>query len=401
MKYIIVLGDGMADDYVPSISGTPLEKADISNARALAKHSKIGLVKTVPDGFKPASDVANLAVMGYDPAKFYSGRSPLEALSIGVDMADSDVSYRMNLVTLSSDEPFENKRMLDYSAGEITTAEAKVLVDCVSKNLGTDVLHFYSGISYRHCLIINGGVADDALTPPHDISGRVIGEYLPSGVYKDLFTDIHKKAYEILSHHPVNVKRVENGKSPANCVWFWGGGVKPALTPFYDKTGLKGSMISAVDLLKGIGRAADMNVVELKGATGNWDTDYKAKGLACLNALENSDFCYVHVEAPDECGHRADAKMKLYSIGMIDKDIIGTIIKGMNDKHEDFALMFLPDHPTPVKLMTHTRDAVPFLMYSSKCNLGRFDDFNEKVARDSGIYYENAPSLFDDFLSLK
>lgn len=401
MKYVIVLGDGMADEYIPSISGTPLEKANIENARKLAKTAKIGLVKTVPDGFKPASDVANLAVLGYAPEKYYSGRSPLEALSIGVDMKDTDVAYRMNLVTLSTEQNFSDKTMVDYSAGEISTAEAAVLVAHIKKHLETDSLHFYPGVSYRHCLIINHGVVDDEVTPPHDITGRKIKDYLPKGVYKDLFLDLYEKSYALLENHPINEKRKKEGKNPANCIWFWGGGVKPALTQFVDKTSLRGAMISAVDLLKGIGKGAGMDVIEVNGATGNWDTNFSGKGEAALKALETNDFCYIHVEAPDECGHRGDAERKVYSIEMIDKDIIGTIVNGLTAKHEDFALMFLPDHPTPCSIKTHSRNPVPFLMYSSREKLGENNDFNEKTANDTGVFYADAPSLFNDFIKLK
>lgn len=282
MKYVIVLGDGMADEYIPSISGTPLEKANIENARKLAKTAKIGLVKTVPDGFKPASDVANLAVLGYAPEKYYSGRSPLEALSIGVDMKDTDVAYRMNLVTLSTEKNFSDKTMVDYSAGEISTAEAAVLVAHIKKHLETDSLHFYPGVSYRHCLIINHGVVDDEVTPPHDITGRKIKDYLPKGVYKDLFLDLYEKSYALLENHPINEKRKKEGKNPANCIWFWGGGVKPALTPFVDKTSLRGAMISAVDLLKGIGKGAGMDVIEVmvRQATGTLTFRAREKPLS-------------------------------------------------------------------------------------------------------------------------
>lgn len=401
MKYVIVLGDGMADEFIPSISGTPLKKANIENARRLAKNAKIGLVKTVPDGFKPASDVANLAVLGYSPEKYYSGRSPLEALSIGVDMKDTDVAYRMNLVTLSDEDKFEDKTMVDYSAGEISTEEAAVLVEHLKRTLETDTLHLFAGVSYRHCFIVNDGVVDDEVTPPHDITGRKIKDYLPKGYYKDLFIGIYEKAYDCLKNHPINQKRIKEGKNPANCVWFWGGGVKPKLTSFVEKTGMHGAMISAVDLLKGIGRGSGMSVISVKGATGNYDTNFKGKGEAALDALKTHDFCYVHVEAPDECGHRGEIENKVYSIEMIDKDIIGTIVNGLNERHEDFALMFLPDHPTPCSIRTHSRNPVPFLMYSSREKLGDNNDFNEDVAKNTGIYFDNAPSLFDEFVSLK
>ncbi len=401
MKYVIILGDGMADEFNEKLGGTPLSKANIPNVSRLAGSAEIGLVKTVPDAFKPASDVANLSVMGYDPVVSYSGRSPLEALNIGIDMADTDVAYRCNLVTLSDDEPFENKKMVDYSAGEISTAEAAVLIKYIDKNLGTDKLHFYAGVSYRHCLIVNDGAVDNEVTPPHDISGRVIGAYLPKGVYRDTFIDLYKKSYELLKNHPLNLERVKAGKRPANCIWFWGGGVKPNLQNFYQKTGLHGAIISAVDLLKGIGRAAGMQVINVAGATGNYDTNFKGKGEAALDALADNDFCYVHIEAPDECGHRGEIDNKIYSIEMIDKEIVGTVTRGLESRGEDYALLFLPDHPTPVKLMTHTRTPVPYLMYCSKKALGANAAYNEEIAEKSGIYIDAAPKLFQKFISLK
>lgn len=401
MKYVIVLGDGMADEYNADLGGTPLSKAKLKCVKKLAENAEIGLVKTVPDRFKPASDVANLSVMGYDPNVSYSGRSPLEALNIGIDMKDTDVAYRCNLVTLSDDLPFENKKMVDYSAGEISTAEASVLISYINKELGSDKLHFYSGTSYRHCLIVSEGSVDDLVTPPHDISKRTIGDYLPHGQYKDLFIDLYKKAFNLLKNHPLNIERVKNGKNPANCIWFWGGGVRPDLQHFHDKTGLSGAIISAVDLLKGIGRAADMEVINVEGATGNYDTNFKGKGLAAVDALKRNDFCYVHIEAPDECGHRGEIDNKIYSIDMIDSQIIAPVVKSLTDKNEDFALMFLPDHPTPCKLMTHTRAPVPYLIYYSKKTLGHNKDYNEEIAKNSGIYYDNAPALFDKFISLK
>lgn len=398
MKYIVVLGDGMADYPIESIGGTPLEVANIPNINALAQKSEIGLVKTIPDGFSVGSDTANMSVLGYEPAKYYSGRSPLEALSMNLELGELDIAIRCNLVTLSDDEVFEEKTMVDYSAGEISSAEARVLISDLGKRIGDDVFSFNAGISYRHCLIIKGGSMDSILTPPHDISGQKIKNYLPKGVYADKFLSFYKFSYDFLSKHPVNLNRVRQGKKPANCIWLWGAGTKPHFDSFYSRYHKKGAVISAVDLLKGIARAADMQVVDVEGATGNWDTNYKNKALAALDALKTNDFCYIHIEAPDECGHRGELENKIYSIEQIDSQIVHTIVEGLSG--EDFALLILPDHPTPMATRTHARDAVPYLMYSSKKCLGRNSAYNEKVAGESGIFYADAPQLMQKFLSI-
>lgn len=396
MKYIVVLGDGMADYPIESIGGTPLEVANIPNINALARVSEIGLVKTIPDGFSAGSDTANMSVLGYDPAKYYSGRSPLEALSMNIKMDETDVALRCNLVTLSDEADFAKKTMVDYSAGEISSAEAKVLINDINKLLGDSDFSFYSGINYRHCLIIKDGKMDNVLTPPHDISGKTIGQYLPKGFYGDKFLKFYKQAYELLSKHPINLDRISHGKKPANCIWLWGEGSKPHFDSFFDKYQKKGAVISAVDLLKGIAIAADMQVIDVVGATGNWDTNYKNKALAALDALNSNDFCYIHIEAPDECGHRGELQNKIYSIEQIDKEIVHTIVEGL--RGQDFSMLILPDHPTPLATRTHAKDAVPYLLYSSGKKLGNNTGYNEKVASESGIYYENAPKLMQRFL---
>jgi proposed homoserine kinase len=400
MKYVIILGDGMADYPIENIGGTPLSVAKIENINRLAKTSMIGLVKTVPDGFAAGSDTANLSVLGYDPRVCYSGRSPLEALSIGIDMAADDISFRCNLVTLSEDEPFENKTMVDYSAGEIGSDDAAVLIRAIDKEFGSAIMKFYAGVSYRHCLIMKGGKVDDGLTPPHDISGRKITNYLPSGVYAEKFRDLYKRANAFLSKHPINLERIKNGKNPANCIWLWGAGTKPKLSPFAEKYGKTGAMISAVDLLKGIGKAADMKIINVEGATGNYDTNYKNKGLACLEALKTCDFCYVHIEAPDECGHRGEIGNKIYSIEHIDTEIVKTVVDGLTERNEDFCLLLLPDHPTPIAVKSHTKDEVPFLIYSTKRRFDGAPAYNEAEAKATGIYIEFAPDLMEFFTSL-
>ena len=397
MKYIVVLGDGMADRPIAELGGkTPLEVANKPNIDALAKSSELGLVKTVADGMKPGSDVANLGVLGYDSAIYYSGRSPLEAVSIGVEFTPEDVTYRTNLVTLKGEGDYSSMIMEDYSAGEITTEEARELILAVEKELGREGLHFFPGISYRHCLLLDKTDTGAELTPPHDISGKVIGEYLPSGAHGELLLDLMKKSYEILSDHPVNKARIARGLNPANSVWFWGEGRKPSLMNFEEKNGVKASMISAVDLLKGIGKVSGMEVIEVEGATGNNDTNYKGKALAALKSLEQNDFVYIHIEAADECGHRGQLEAKIKSIEDIDELVVGTLVEGMKGK--DYAMMILPDHPTPVRLRTHTIDPVPFFIYSSAQELdgdNKVESFDEDSAAATGVYVRDGYTLME------
>ena len=403
MKYALILGDGMADYPVPALNGkTPLEVARKPYMDMLAATGKIGLVKTVPDGFKPGSDVANLGAMGYDAAKCYTGRSPLEALSIGIDMKDDDIAVRTNLVTLGDEEPFENKTMLDYSSGEITTEESRELIRFLQENVGSDEFSFHAGVSYRHCLIIAHGSADMKLTPPHDISGKRIGEYLPAGAYADKLTALTKQSYELLKDHPINKKRVLSGKNPANSVWFWGQGTKPALDDFRSRYGLKGGMVSAVDLLKGIAIGAGMKSVDVEGATGTLSTNFAGKAQAAIDMLSSgTDFVFVHLEAPDECGHQGDLAGKIKAIELIDEKILGPIYERLKSSGEDFALLVMPDHFTPVSILTHSREPVPFLMYSSKAALGNGKAaYNERTATENGIFYEKPWELTREFFSL-
>ncbi|MDE6850718.1 MAG: cofactor-independent phosphoglycerate mutase, partial [Clostridia bacterium] len=328
MKYIVVLGDGMADWKISALGDkTCLEAADTVNLNKLAPLSEVGLCKTVPDGMKPGSDVANMSVLGFNPYKFYTGRSPLEAVSMGINLADTDVTLRCNLVTLSDGENYEDRTMVDYSAGEISTEEAAELINYLKSHLDSDKFTLYSGISYRHCLVVKNGVTGHELTPPHDISDRKITDYLPKGELGGVYLEMMKKSAELLRDHPVNVKRVADGKKPANSIWLWGEGTKPALSPFEKERGLKGGIISAVDLVKGIGMLADMKIIEVDGATGNYDTDFKGKAEAAARALIGGlDFVYIHMEAPDECGHHGDFVHKIYSIEQIDSIVIPTLI---------------------------------------------------------------------------
>lgn len=400
MKYIVVLGDGMADRPIEELGGkTPLEIANKPNIDALAKHSELGLVKTVADGMKPGSDVANLGVLGYDSAIYYSGRSPLEAVSIGVEFTPEDVTYRTNLVTLKGNGDYSSMIMEDYSAGEITTEEARELILAVEKELGKDGLHFFPGISYRHCLLLDKADTGAELTPPHDISGRVIGEYLPSGVHGKLLLDLMKKSYDILSDHPINKARIARGLNPANSVWFWGEGRKPSLMNFEEKNGVKAAMISAVDLLKGIGKVSGMEVIEVEGATGNNDTNYKGKALAALKTLEKNDFVYIHIEAADECGHRGQLDAKIKSIEDIDELVVGTLVEGMKGK--DYAMMILPDHPTPISIRTHSSEPVPYMIYRSNEDQKGADSYTEKAGKESGVYIDKGYTLIDRFIRRK
>ncbi len=403
MKYVLILGDGMADYPIDQLGGkTPLECANTPYMDLLSASGKIGLVKTVPDEFAPGSDVANLGALGYDARVCYTGRSPLEALSIGVDMADDDVAIRTNLVTLSDDEIFENKIMLDYSAGEISSEEAKVLIEYVNTHLGSDNFTFYAGTSYRHCLVINHTSAREVLTPPHNISGCKIGTHLPMGAWSDKLVDIIKKSYDLLRDHPINKARVEAGKNPANAVWFWGEGTKPQIESFEARYNKKGAMISAVDLLKGIAIGAKMTSINVEGATGTLKSNFDGKAQAAIGALDGgSDFCMVHLEAPDECGHQGDYLGKVKAIELIDQKIIGAIFEHLTNKGEDFAMLVMPDHYTPISILTHSREPVPFLLYSSKEVLDNSKKtYSEDTAKKSGIFYKNPWILTSELFAL-
>lgn len=402
MKYILVLCDGMGDYPVPELGGkTPLEYARTPNMDRLAKTARIGLVKTVPDGFTPGSDVANLGVLGFDVRNCYTGRSPLEALSMGVEMHENEIAMRTNLVTLSKDEPFENKIMKDYSAGEISDEEASVLMAAIKAELSTDKFVFYKGVSYRNCLIVKGALPNEDLTPPHDISGRRIGEYLPKGALGKQLEALIRKSYEILSVHPINVEREKQGKNPANSIWFWGEGTKPSIPSFQSQYGKTGTMISAVDLLKGIAVGSGMQNVSVKGATGTIDTNFLGKAQAAIDALESGrDFCMIHLEATDECGHQRDPKGKAKSIELIDEKVIGTLANHFEKSGEDYALLVMPDHYTPVSLGKHTAEPVPFMLYASNKTLSKGEVYDEKHATASGDYIADSRDLTDCFLSL-
>ena len=399
MKYIVILCDGMADEPLDELGGkTPLEAARTVNMDSLAKLSEIGMVRTVPEGMAPGSDTANLSVIGYDPKEYYTGRSPLEALSIGADMAPDDVSFRCNLVTLSEEEDrYEDRHVLDHSSGEISTEEAAELIKALSEGLKREGYEFYVGTSYRHLLIQKKGKVVE-LTAPHDILTKRIGEYLPED---KVLRDMMVKSYDILKDHPVNVKRRAEGKNPANSAWFWGAGTRPALMSFEKKNGVKGAMISAVDLLKGIAVGADMDNIIVEGANGGLDTNYSGKAQAAVKALteEGYDFVYVHIEAPDEMGHQGSAEDKICAIEYIDDQVIGPVTEILEKSGTDFRMLIMPDHPTPVRVRTHTSDPVPYMLYDSTKPVQGKDSYSEKTGQETGIFVEKGYTLIDHLLN--
>ena len=398
MKYIVVLGDGMADEPVNSLGDmTPLEYAKTPAMDIIAPKSEIGLAHTIPEGMKPGSDTANLAVLGYDPEKYYTGRSPLEALSIGVPLKDTDIAIRCNIVTLSDDSlPYEEKTIIDHSSSEISTEDAAVLMEAVQKELNSDIYKFYVGTSYRHLAIWdNGEVAE--LTPPHDVLGRVIGEYLPED---QKLRGMMKKSYDILNSHPLNTERAKKGLNKANSIWFWGAGTRPALDLFEGKYGKKGAMISAVDLLKGIAEGTGMYNINVPGADGTLETNWEGKAEAGVKALleDNYDFVYIHMEAPDEMGHQGSLERKIKAIEYLDSRVLDTILKKMDASGEDYRILVMPDHPTPVSCRTHTSDPVPYMLYDSTVNKNTGLLYNEKDAAKSGNVVKHGYTLMGRLL---
>lgn len=400
MKYVVVLCDGMADYPVPALGGkTPMMVAKKPHIDALAAKAEVGLVRTVAPGLKPGSDVANMSVLGFDPHRFYTGRSPLEAASIGIDMKDSDVSLRTNLVTLSDKgEPFADKVIEDYCADDISTEEARQLIEAVQAAFGGGEYDFYTGVSYRHCLIWHGGTTElGNMTPPHDITGKVIGPHLSTAETARPLLEMMEKSFDLLKEHPVNKARVAAGRRPANCIWLWGEGKRPALRPFEALYGIKGGMVSAVDLLKGIANCAGMEVAEVPGATGYIDTDFEGKAKAALDLLTRNDLVYVHFEAPDECGHRNEPENKVKAIEMIDSRVLPILEEGL-EQYEDYKILLLPDHPTPIVTRTHASDPVPYLLYQKSAPKTGVDTINEETAKATGIYMENGPAMMPHFL---
>lgn len=400
MKYVVILGDGMADYPLPQLGNrTPLQCAKKPNIDYLAKNGEVGMVKTVPDGIPPGSDAANLSVMGYDPKQYYTGRSPLEAVSMGVNLTEEDLAFRCNLVTLSEEEDYCSKFMIDYSSDEITTNEAAQLIEEVNRHFGNDNISFHPGISYRHCMVWHNGPSGFRFTPPHDILEKKITDYLPSGQHAGILLDMMLKSSSFLKDHPINKARALKGLRPANSIWLWGEGKKPALPKFEDKYGIKGSVVSAVDLIKGIGICAGLKSVDVEGATGNIHTNFEGKAEAAIRELENgSDFVYVHVEAPDECGHRYELDNKVKSIELLDSRVVAPILKGLK-QFDDYSVLVLPDHPTPLSLRTHTSEPVPYVLYRKGLEKpSGVSGYDELQAGGTEIYIDKGYTLMDRFL---
>ena len=397
MKYVVILGDGMADEPLAALGGkTPLDYANTPCMDRMACQGTMGLVQNVPEGMAPGSDVANLSVLGYDPSRCYSGRSPLEALSVGVAMEPEDVIFRCNLVTLTEQEPYEEKKILDHSSGEISTKDADILMDAIRETFDSQNISFYTGTSYRHIMVWKQGKTV-SLEPPHDHLGTVIGPWLPK---EEILKEMMEKSYPILNGHPLNLERARQGKHKANSLWFWGAGTKPSLQNFREKTGLKGAMISAVDLLKGIAVGAGMEVYRVPGATGSIDTNYEGKAAAAAKALleDGCDFVYVHVEAPDEMGHQGLVPEKVRSIEDLDSRLISPLKKALDDSGEDYRMLILPDHPTPIRLRTHTGDPVPYLLFDSAKQEKKLARFTEEEAAQTGNFQPQGFRLLDQLI---
>ncbi len=397
MKYLVLIPDGMADEGIASLGGkTPMEAAHKETMDMLASRSTVGTVSNVPDGMVPESDTANMAILSFDPKIYSKGRSPLEAMSMGLNMEPDHVAYRCNIVTLSDEGEYDEKIMLDHSADEITTAEADELIKALDEALGNDILRFYTGVSYRHCILWHGGNDKYNFMRPHDILGQCIKEYLPHGEDGKVFYELMRKSWDILNRHPVNEARRARGLRPANSIWLWSPGKKPALPSFKEKWGLDAAVISAVDLIKGIGICAEMQSIDVEGATGNVHTNYKGKADAAIKAFkEGKEYVYVHVEAPDECGHRAETENKVLSIELIDEKILKPVYEYLKTSGDDFKIMILPDHPTPVRIRTHTIDPVPFMIYSSKGDAEGVECFTEASASATGLYLAHGYKLME------
>ena len=406
MKYYVVVPDGAGDEPIEALGNkTPLEVANMPCVKYLAEHGETGKVKTVPDGIAPGSYAANLSVMGYDPTVYLTGRSPLEAVSIGIDMSDTDVAFRTNIITLEGDGPYEELVVKDHSAGDISTEEAAQLIEAVNEAFANEDIQFYTGVSYRHCMIVKNGKTHYQCTPPHDILGRKTGEYLPKGEGAEFITDMMKKSYEILKNHPVNIARREKGLNEANTLWIWGQGKKPALPLFFEKYGHNGAAISAVDLIKGIALCAGMESIDVEGATGTLHTNYEGKKEAAIDAFKRGkDFVYMHLEGPDECGHQGDRDGKIQALEDIDAKIIAPVYEYLKSTGEDFSILVVPDHKTPLALRTHTIVPVPYVIYRSNdekpCDPAR--DFSE-AATDvtEGVFYPNGYNMADYFFTGK
>ncbi|MBN1912936.1 MAG: cofactor-independent phosphoglycerate mutase [Candidatus Omnitrophica bacterium] len=396
MKYILLVGDGMADYPIEELGGrTPLEAARTPNMDFIASGGQLGMVKTVPPKMNPASDVANISILGYDPKKYYSGRGPLEAANLGIRLEEDDVVFRCNLITASGD------KLIDYSAGHISSKEADIIIKYINKKLGSGRFKFYSGVSYRHLLLVKGGkrekLQDLKCVPPHDITGGSIGKHLPRGKNAQAVIDLMRRSYELLQEHEINSVRIDLKENPANMIWLWGQGKKPDMPDFFSKYAISGSVISAVDLIKGLGKILGLEVINVRGATGYYDTDYKAKARAALKSLEERDFVFVHVEAPDEAGHNGDLRQKITAIERFDQLVVGTVLEAFKHK-KDFRVLVLPDHATPISVKTHVSDMVCFAIYGKGIIPGDFLSYSEKEAGRSRLCFKKGHELMDYFI---
>ena len=401
MKYLVIVYDGMADVPIAALGDkTPMEAAKKPYLDTLSRAAHVGTVCNVPEGMVPESDTANLAILSYDPREYSRGRSPLEAMSMGLTMSPEDTALRCNLVAISDDDaPYEDKLMLDHSADEISTAEADELIKALNEKLSNEARHLYTGISYRHCLLWKNAADNYNFDRPHDIIGQRIGEHLPKGEAGEPFLRFMRESYDILAHHPINEERRRRGLKAANSAWLWSPGKKPALPSFLEKWGLKGTIVSAVDLIKGIGVCAGMEVVEVEGATGNIHTNFRGKAEAAIDAFSRGqDYVYIHVEAPDECGHRAEIENKVLSIEKIDTEILAPVCEYLRSTQETYRVLVLPDHPTPCVLRTHTSDPVPFMIYESdKAHMG-VTPFTEATATARRRHIADGTDLMEMFI---
>jgi len=396
MKYIVLVADGMADYPLKELDGrTPLEVARKSNMDFIARYGMLGRVKTIPDKVVPGSDVANISILGYDPQQFYTGRGPLEAANLGIDLKEDDVAFRCNFITAA------DNKLLDYSAGHIGSREAATLIEAINKNLGSKYFRFYPGVSYRNLMVAVGGSRDnlDSLKckPPHDIIGQELDKNLPVGEGADIIIELMQQSVGILQNHEINLVRIDLKENPANMIWLWGQGKKPAMPSFHDKYGLSGSVISAVDLLKGLGRILGLEVINVPGATGYYDTNYQGKAKAALESLEDKDFVFVHVEAPDEAGHNGDIQEKIIAIERFDQFIVGAVLEEFKKK-KDFRVLVMPDHATPIALKTHSSDVIPFAIYGKDIAAGNSGGYNEKEALKSSFYFDKGHELINYFI---
>jgi len=400
MKYLILVPDGAGDEEIPMLGNkTPLQAAKMNHINQLAQKGTVGLVRTIPPGIAPGSDAANLSVMGYDPAIYHTGRSPLEAASMGIEMSDTDVAFRTNLVTLQGEGCYEDLIILDHSAGDITSEEAKVLIEYVNEKLGTDIIQFYPGVSYRHAMIVKNGSTGYDLTPPHDVLTQKAGDHLPKGDGSEFITEMMRESYRLLSNHPINLERIMKGLNPANSIWIWGQGRKPSLSSFYDKYNIRGTAISAVDLIKGIAICAGLNSVDVEGATGTIHTNFKGKAEATIEEYKKGqDFVYLHLEAPDECSHQGDLEGKVKSLEMIDELVLAPILEYLYSNREAFKVLIVPDHRTPLAIRTHSATPVPYVLYESQkeTELDMSRTFSEEAGK-TGRFFENGFELADFF----